>query len=303
MIYSVIVPVYNSQGTLLELFTRTQAVFSALGEEFEMIFVEDCGPDQSWQVVLDLKKAYPERIKAIKLSKNSGQHNALMCGFNYAQGDFVITIDDDLQIPPEEIPLLIRQQQQTNAQLVYGIYEEKRHHLLRNLGSQAVQRVFRSVFNTNGDITSFRLISRTLCHQIISHKQSFIFIDGLLHWHTQYIERVKVVHRERAVGKSNYSPVKLIRLANNLLFNFTTFPLRSLIYLGTFFSLVSFITGIVFMIRKMFFNVPLGYTSIIVSIFFTSSVLLLVVGVIGEYIGRLYTLQNDKPQYSVREVL
>jgi polyisoprenyl-phosphate glycosyltransferase len=303
MIYSVIVPVYNSQGTLSELFTRTQAVFSALGEEFEMIFVEDCGPDQSWQVILDLKKAHPEQIKAIKLSKNSGQHNALMCGFNYAQGDFVITIDDDLQIPPEEIPLLIRRQQQTDAQLVYGVYEEKRHHLLRNLGSQAVQRVFRSVFNTNGDITSFRLISRTLCRQLISHKQSFIFIDGLLHWHTQYIERVKVVHRERAVGKSNYSPIKLIRLANNLLFNFTTFPLRSLIYLGTFFSLVSFITGIVFMIRKMFFNVPLGYTSIIVSIFFTSSVLLLVVGVIGEYIGRLYTLQNDKPQYSVREVL
>jgi len=303
MVYSVIVPVYNSQQTLVELFTRTQEVFRLLGAMFEMIFVEDCGPDQSWQVILDLKKAYPEQIKAIKLSKNSGQHNALMCGFNYAQGDFVITIDDDLQIPPEEIPLLISRQQQTDAQLVYGIYEEKRHHLLRNLGSQAVQRVFRSVFNTNGDITSFRLISRTLCRQLINHKQSFIFIDGLLHWHTQYIERVKVVHRERAVGKSNYSPIKLIRLANNLLFNFTTFPLRSLIYLGTFFSLVSFITGIVFMIRKMFFNVPLGYTSIIVSIFFTSSVLLLVVGVIGEYIGRLYTLQNDKPQYSVREVL
>jgi undecaprenyl-phosphate 4-deoxy-4-formamido-L-arabinose transferase len=303
MLYSVIVPVYNSQETLEQLFTRTQEVFRLMGEAFEMVFVEDCGTDHSWRVIQQLKTTYPDQIKAIKLSRNSGQHNALMCGFNHARGSFVITIDDDLQIPPEEIPHLIRKQQQTDAQLVYGVYGEKKHHLFRNLGSLAVQRVFRSVFNTSGDITSFRLISQTLCSQIISHKQNFIFIDGLLHWHTQYIARVQVKHTERAVGKSNYSPIKLIRLANNLLFNFTTFPLRSLIYLGTFFSLTSFITGIVFMIRKLFFNVPLGYTSLIVSIFFSSSVLLLVVGVIGEYIGRLYTLQNDKPQYSVKEIL
>src|SRR6185503_1562788 len=118
--YSVVVPVYNSEKTLVELFTRTREVFKKLGRSFEMVFVEDCGKDQSWQVLRELSDQYPGEVVAVKLARNFGQHNATLCGFHHAQGRFVITIDDDLQIPPEEIPKLIDEQERSDAELVYG---------------------------------------------------------------------------------------------------------------------------------------------------------------------------------------
>jgi len=299
-LYSVVVPVYNSEQTLEKLFERTQETFSELGLQFEMVFVNDCSRDGSWKVLEKLKKAYPEQVTAIHLAKNFGQHNALMCGFNQIKGDFVVTIDDDLQIPPEEITKLIQKQNQTGADVIYGIYDRKKHNLFRNFGSSAVQLIFRRIFQTTGNITAFRLIKSSLIHNVRQHRQSFVFIDGLLHWHTQFIERELVRHEKREFGRSGYSIKKLLLLTSNLLFNFTTYPLRLLVLLGTFFSVSSFMTGMYYIFRKIFYDVPLGYTSTIVAIFFSSGILLLVIGVVGEYIGRIYSLQNDKPQFSVR---
>ncbi len=299
-LYSVVVPVYNSEQTLEKLFERTQETFSELGLQFEMVFVNDCSRDGSWKVLEKLKKAYPEQVTAIHLAKNFGQHNALMCGFNQIKGDFVVTIDDDLQIPPEEITKLIQKQNQTGADVIYGIYDRKKHNLFRNFGSSAVQLIFRRIFQTTGNITAFRLIKSSLIYNVRQHRQSFVFIDGLLHWHTQFIERELVRHEKREFGRSGYSIKKLLLLTSNLLFNFTTYPLRLLVLLGTFFSVSSFMTGMYYIFRKIFYDVPLGYTSTIVAIFFSSGILLLVIGVVGEYIGRIYSLQNDKPQFSVR---
>jgi len=299
-LYSVVVPVYNSEQTLEKLFERTQETFSKLGLRFEMVFVNDCSRDGSWKVLKKLKQTYPEQVTAIHLAKNFGQHNALMCGFNQIKGDFAVTIDDDLQIPPEEIAKLIQKQNQTDADVVYGIYDRKKHNLFRNFGSSAVQLIFRRIFQTTGNITAFRLIKSSIIHSVRQHRQSFVFIDGLLHWHTQFIERELVRHEKREFGRSGYSVKKLLLLTSNLLFNFTTYPLRLLVLLGTFFSVSSFVTGMYYIFRKIFYDVPLGYTSTIVAIFFSSGILLLVIGVVGEYIGRIYSLQNDKPQFSVR---
>lgn len=302
-VYTILVPVYNSEQTLEELFQRTRDTFAKLQLDFEMILIEDCGSDKSWEKIKALKLDNPGLVTAIKLSKNVGQHNALMCGFNYVKGSYIITIDDDLQIPPEEIEKLIVRQKETNAELIYGIYGEKQHNIFRNFGSNIVQKVVRYVFKTNGNITSFRLLTRTLTEQLRTHDQNYIFIDGLLHWHTQYIERVLVSHEKRKHGHSNYTFAKLMKLASNLVFKFTTFPLRTLSYMGFIFSILSFFTGIAFLVRKLIYDVPLGYTSLIVTIFFSTSVLLLVLGVIGEYVGRLYVLQNKKPQYSIKQIL
>ncbi|MEO5570558.1 MAG: glycosyltransferase family 2 protein [Bacteroidia bacterium] len=299
---SVIVPVYRSESTLEELFGRIDNV---LGKDYtyEVIFVDDDGGDNSWNVIEQLHAKHPEKITAIKLSKNFGQHNAIMCGMHYTKGKFIVTIDDDLQIPPEELIKLIQKQKETNAELVYGVYGQKEHARLRNKGSEMVQKIFRYVFKTTGDITSFRLIKTEMKTKISQHAQSFIFIDGLLHWHTNKISRVLVEHKPRQQGQSGYSFVKLFALAGNLLFNFTTLPLKLMIGAGFTCAVISLIIAVIFMIRKLVYDVPLGFTAIIVTILFIGSILMLFLGILGEYISRLYANQNQKPQFSVKQIL
>ncbi len=300
---SVVVPVFNGEKTLVELFTRLKRTFESLEKSFEVIFVEDSSTDNSWTEICAIKNRYPDHVTAIRLARNFGQHNALLCGLHHVRGHFVITLDDDLQNPPEEIPKLFKKQAEVKVDLVYGIYKIKQHDALRNIGSYIVQRIFRYVFRTDGNITSFRLITYDLVAKLLMHRQSFVFLDGLLHWYTDYISFVEVDHEPRRYGKSGYSITKLLRLANNLLFNFTTIPLRMIIYLGFLTSFFSFLIGVAFIIRRLRYDVPLGFTAIIVSMFFMGGITLLVIGVIGEYLSRLYSLQNDKPQYSIKQML
>lgn len=300
---SIVVPVYNGAKTITELFDRIAATLHAEGHTFEVVFVEDCGKDNSWEVLTQIKARHPNQVTAIKLSRNFGQHNATMCGFKHAKGMLVVTIDDDLQIFPEDIPLLIRKHQETGAELVYGSYGEKNHAAFRNAGSLVVNKTLNIAFGTTGSITSFRLLTRNLKDNIIKHTQNFVFLDGLFNWHTSHIEKVLVRHQSRQEGNSGYTIWKLLSLSSNMLFNFTTLPLKALIYLGMLMSVLSFLTGFFFILRKILFDVPVGFTSIIVTIFFMGGLTLLVLGVIGEYIGRLYTLQNEKPQHSIKQIL
>lgn len=301
---SIVVPVYNGESTLRELFVRIRQTMDNIGLDFQVVFVEDCGKDKSWELICRLKMEYPDFITGIKLNRNFGQHNATLCGFRYTDGDLIVTIDDDLQIFPEDIPLLIQKQEQTGAELVYGSYGEKSHAAFRNAGSLVVNKTLNIAFSTKGSITSFRLITRNLLRNVIQHHQSFVFLDGLFLWHTNLIEKVLVRHQSRREGRSGYNLLKLAQLSSNMLFNFTTLPLKFLVYLGLVISFFSFSAGIFFLIKKLIWDVPIqGYTSLIVAIFFMGGITLLVLGIIGEYIGRLYTLQNAKPQHSVREVV
>lgn len=301
--YSVVIPVYNGEKTLIEVFLRIKTVFEKLEKTFEVIFVEDCGQDNSWNLLKELKLRYPEYLTIIRLSKNFGQHNAIMCGFNHVKGEFVITIDDDLQIPPEEIHKLIDVQIENQSDVVYGVYEQKKHNFFRNIGSYCIQQIFKFVFKSDGPITAFRLIKSSLAHKIRDHTQSFVFIDGFIHWHTKHITRTLVLHNPRLHGESGYSVRKLLTLSANLLLSFTTLPLRLITFLGFVIAILSFGIGLTFTIRKLIYDVPMGYTSIIVSIFFTAGIMLLVMGILGEYISRIFQLQNDRPQFSINEVI
>lgn len=300
--YSVIVPVYNSNKTLQPLLDGIIEVFEKLHETYEIIFVEDCGSDNSWDVLCRLKQEYPDITKIIKLAKNFGQHNAILCGLNNMTGKNVITIDDDLQVHPEEIEKLINELHNTGSDVIYGIYNKKKHGIFRNFGSYMVQIIFKKIFKARNSITSFRLINEHTASKIKDHKENFVFIDGLLHWYTNDFSFVEVRHEQRKSGKSGYNIRNLARLANNLLFNFTTLPLKWMIYFGLTFSFLSFVSALVFIYRKLILDVPLGYTSIIVTIFFFFGITLLVIGIIGEYVSRLYSLQNEKPQYSIKEI-
>ncbi len=301
--YSIIVPVFNSEQTLPGLYERTAAVFMKSGYSFEMIFVDDFSHDKSWEVLTQLKKKYPENIVAIKLAKNFGQHNAVFCGLEHAQGELIITIDDDLQIPPEEIIKLIQVYHEKDADLVYGYFGKKKHSVVRNLGSYFIKKSSRILLHSPGEGSSFRLITAGLVANILKHQQHFMYIDELLLWYTSNIAFTEVRHEKRSVHRSGYSTWKLFKLSANIVIYYTAVPLRIMTYGGFILSVLSFISGIRFIINKITHDVPLGYTSLIVAILFSTSIIMLCLGLIGEYLTRIYQVQNKKPPYSIKKIL
>jgi len=217
---SVVIPVYNSAQTLRELRERLERVLGDLvGERYEIVFVNDGSTDSSWDILNEMAST-SDKIVAVNLTKNFGQHNALMCGFSQAQGMYIITLDDDLQNPPEETPKLFNEIQ-TGYDVVYGIFGTKQHSKFRNLGSEFVQFVYRKTFNMNIRISSFRIIRREIIQRIMSYKKSFTYIDGLISWFTNNIGSVLVEHHQRQEGKSGYSLKKLMVLALNMVTNFS----------------------------------------------------------------------------------
>ena len=300
--YSVIVPVYNSELSLEELYHELESVFRELNLFFEVIFVDDNSHDDSWQALRTLKKAYPECIRIVRLARNYGQHNATLCGFSFANGERIITIDDDLQNPPSEIIKLHEAAEQTEADVVYGVYRTKKHSLLRNIGSQFLKHSAGLIHRSTGNGSSFRLIRRELMLKLLNHVQHFIFLDEVLQWYTDDIMFVEVEHHPRKYNKSGYSSRKLFRVMSNILFQYTTLPLKLLVYGGLIGSLITFAMVVYYLVLKLCFDVPLGYTSLIVSILFSTSIILFSLGIIGDYLRRIYLVQNKKPPYSIKKV-
>ncbi|MFA5419855.1 MAG: glycosyltransferase family 2 protein [Bacteroidales bacterium] len=301
--FSVVVPVFNSADSLTELFTRLKAFFEGQKKSFEVIFVEDGGDDGSWEVLGKLKEHFPDLIKAIKLDRNFGQHNATMCGFGFAKGNQIVTIDDDLQHPPEEIIKLIHQAEKEQSVITYGIYSKKQHSFARNILSKSVKTSSKLFHNGAENGSSFRLIDRKIIQKVLDHQVSFVFIDEIIYWYTDKIAFVEVNHVKREHNQSGYNPMRLFMMAANLTYFYTNIPLKIMVYSGFIISFFSFITAIKFIIQKIFFNVPLGYTSVIVTILFSTSIIVFSLGVIGGYLSRIQTVQNKKPPYHISKVL
>jgi glycosyltransferase involved in cell wall biosynthesis len=301
--YSIAVPVFNSSSTLNELFTRLSGIMEGQDKGWEVIFIDDGSQDDSWKVLTELKSSNPDHITAIRLRKNFGQHNATFCGFNFMKGQWLITLDDDLQNPPEEILKLISAQQEMDADLVYGVYEKKHHSYARNVGSNYIKRTSR-ILGRPGEGSAFRLISRDIVQKLLMHHQNFIFIDELLHWYTDNIIFVNVLHERRKNKKSGYGTRKLWGLVTNLMIYYTSLPLKLMTYGGLISSAFFMVLSLIFIINKIFFNVPIpGYTSIIVAILFSTSLILFCLGIIGEYLSRIYMVQNRKPPYAIKKVI
>lgn len=303
MKYSVVIPVYNSQNSLNELFQRLKKTFESFESEttYEVIFVDDFSKDESWGVLKSLKKEHPEHLKIIRLAKNYGQHNAIFCGFRNSTGERIITIDDDLQQAPEDIVLLVNRMDDTDADLVYGVGGNK-HSVSRKIGSDLYKKGSKYIDKKYGEGSSYRLLTSSLLKKVIAHKQHFIFIEELLFWYTEWIEVVKVQHHPRKSGKSGYSPLKIFRLVVKSSVNYSNWPLKFMIYGGGFLSLLFFLIGLYFIYKKIFIGVLVpGFTALIVAIFFSTSILLLCFGIVGKYLFNIYDILNDKPTYSIKE--
>jgi glycosyltransferase involved in cell wall biosynthesis len=300
---SVVVPVYRSEGSVRPLVARLLRVLAATGLSHEIVLVEDGGGDGSWDVLCELQAADPDRIVAIQLMRNYGQHNALMCGFRSTRGRYIVTIDDDLQNPPEEVTKLLAAMQTGRFDLVYGTYPSKKHSLWRNAGSALVSTFYRVVFNSAVTISSFRAIDRPLLESIFPYDLNFTFIDGLLAWNTQRIGQVEVEHQPRAAGRSGYNPRKLIHLAFNLFTNFSLVPLQLVSWLGLALAGTGFVLVVFYLIQALRAQITVpGYASTIIAILVVGGAQLLALGIIGEYLGRLHLNVNRKPQYTVRTV-
>ncbi len=301
--YSIIVPVFNSEETLEELYSRLSKVFIEIGNTYEVIFVEDGGSDNSWDVISKLKKDFPDNVVAIKLSKNFGQHNATMCGFTFARGEKIITIDDDLQNPPEEIKKLIECFESNNSDITYGIYTKKQHDFARNVMSKTVKKSNKVFMKGAGKGSSFRIINHKIIKRLLEHNITFIFIDEVMQWYTNRISFVEVEHMKRLHNKSGYSSLKLFLLASDLTYYYTNIPLKMMVYGGMIISFFSFLLALKFIIQKLFYDVPLGYTSVIVAVLFSTSIIVFSLGVIGGYLSRIQIVQNKKPQFNIEELL
>jgi undecaprenyl-phosphate 4-deoxy-4-formamido-L-arabinose transferase len=301
---SVVIPVYNSAEILPALYARLRAVLAAFDRPYEIVFVDDGSQDASWAVLEGLQRDDPAHVVAVQLMRNFGQHNALMCGFRHARGDYVITMDDDLQHPPEEIPKLLAVMRANDLDLVYGAYDSKRHGAAKNLASRLVNLFYRFVFQSSVTVTAFRAVRRELVDTILSYTLNFTFVDGLLAWNTRRTGEVTVAHHPRAAGRSGYRLGKLLTLAFNLFTNFSLVPLQLVSFCGVGAAIVGFALGVYYLYQYTISGITVpGFASTIVSILVLGGLQLLGLGILGEYVGRLHLNVNRKPQYSVRRVV
>jgi glycosyltransferase involved in cell wall biosynthesis len=303
--YSVIIPVYNSAKIVALVIERTRAFFAQHGLSYEIILVNDGSRDGSWAVISAQAAQYPE-VTAINLLRNYGQHNAVFAGINHSRGLHVITIDDDLQNPPEEIIHLIDAMREGNHDLVFGRFVQKQHSLVRRLGSGLIRQMNNRIFMCPPDIvpTNFRLIRRDVVDRMLGYRTAYPYTTGLGLMFAQSVGNAWVKHQERHEGKSNYNLVRIVSLVLRILFNYSIWPLRLVTITGFVIASVSFLIGVVLIVRKLFDNIQIeGWTGIMVMLALLNGVIILMLGMLGEYTIRILQQMNSKETYHIKEIV
>jgi undecaprenyl-phosphate 4-deoxy-4-formamido-L-arabinose transferase len=298
---SVVVPVYNSEGSLPLLVERLAAVLKENADSFELILVDDGSRDASWMVIAELAEEQ-SWITGIQLARNYGQHNALLCGIREASYEVIITIDDDLQHPPEEIPKLLAKLSQ-GFDVVYGAPNVQQHGVLRNLASRITKTVLKGAMGveTAAKVSAFRGFRTSTRDAFSSYDSPYVSIDVLLTWATARFAAVDVNHDPRRVGTSNYTPRKLVKHALTMMTGFSTMPLQiasigGLVFTGMGLLVLTYVVGSA-LIRGR--TVP-GFAFLASTIALFSGVQLFALGMIGEYLARMHFRSMGKPTYAIR---
>jgi len=299
---SIVVPVYNSEGSLGALIDRLEAVLEKTGEPFEAILVNDGSRDRSWQVINELVERYPW-VRGINLMRNYGQHNALLCGIRQVQYGTFVTIDDDLQNPPEEIPTLLAKLDE-GFDVVYGTPQQEQHGLWRDLASQITKMALQTAMGVDvaRKVSAFRAVRTQVREAFTTYRSPFVSIDVLLTWGTSRFAALTVRHESRTIGVSNYTFMKLVMHALNMMTGFSVKPLQVASLVGFGFTL--FGVGILLYVVVRYFvrggSVPgFPFLASVIAIF--SGVQLFALGIIGEYLARMHFRMMDRPAYTVRE--
>ena len=273
---------------------------------FEIILVNDGSSDDSETICAGLQERYPDTVSFIHLSRNFGEHNAVLAGMNHTQGDYVGVLDDDGQNPPEEILNMLAACKSGHYDVVYGRYRTKQHNWFRNLGSWFNDKMANIMLKKPADLylSSFKVMNRFVVNEVVRYQGAFPYIDGLVFRSTRNISQIDVEHRERADGKSNYTWRKLFHLWMNMFLSYSIIPLRISAILGIVTSMLSVVLIVAIVVEKLWVNpdLPLGIPSIRIGIGVCAGIQLIILGTIGEYLGRLFLDHSGTPQYVVRYV-
>ena len=299
---SIVIPVYNGAGCIADLVGALEDLSIEGGHE--IVLVNDGSADNSLAVCHALFDKARIPLTVVNLARNYGEHNAVMAGLRYASGAHVITMDDDLQNPPEEVQRLLAFAQRNGKEVVYTYYDDKRHAVWRNLASRFTNRVADFVLDKPRGLylSSFRCMTAFVAREIIRYEGPFPYVDGLILQVTHDIDRLLVRHLPRATGSSNYTVRRLLRLWMNMFVNFSVMPLRISTLTGFALSALGAIGVAMAVGEALLSSPPPGWASLMAAVLLLSGVQLVILGIVGEYLGRLYLTVNRRPQSVVKEV-
>lgn len=303
-LYSIIIPVFNSEEIIETTVKRTLSAFINFKLELEILLINDGSNDNSWKIIKKIAEINPQ-VKSINLLKNYGQHTAVLCGIQKASGDFLVTIDDDLQNPPEEIIKLINKINE-GYDLVFAEFTSKKHSEYRKLGAKFVNYLNTKIFNkpNNIKLSNFRIFTKEVAERLGNYNTFYPYIPGLLLMFSSKIANTETEHKAREIGKSNYSLIRILKLISRLLFNYSSYPLKVLTSIGFIIALISFLLGGYFVLKSLIIesNVP-GWTTIIVLISFFNGFLIVMLGILGEYVTRILKELSVNKSYQIREIV
>jgi len=299
---SLVIPVYNGSQTIGRLVERIHTVFASM--QFEVILVNDGSQDDSEAVCAKLVEKLPQIVTFVQLSRNFGEHNAILAGLSQARGRYIAVLDDDGQNPPEQVVPMLEELKRKDYDVIYGHYIKKRHSWFRNAGSWFNDRIATFILDKpkNLYLSSFKVMTRLVVDEITRYRGPYPYIDGLICRTTRKIGQIPVQHRANIGGTSRYSFRNLVRLWLNMFLNFSTAPLRFSVYVGLFTSCLSVLALVLILIDKIWIspNLTMGIPTVLGSIVFFSGIQLMILGLVGEYLGRLYLDHTGTPQYIVR---
>jgi undecaprenyl-phosphate 4-deoxy-4-formamido-L-arabinose transferase len=301
---SVVIPVYRSADSLPELLAELARVLPTMSAAYEVVLVDDASPDDSWRVIQALVPQYPF-LRAIQLMRNYGQHNALLCGIRAARFDVIVTMDDDLQHPPDQIPALLAELDK-GYDVVYGAPEAEQHGLLRDLASQVTKWALQGAMGVEiaRKVGAFRVFRTALREAFTGFHGPLVNIDVLLTWGTTRFSAVAVSHQPRKYGQSNYTFRKLVRHALNMITGFTVLPLQVASLIGFLFFGFGMLVLIYVVGRYLLEGTPVeGFPFLASIIALFAGAQLFALGIIGEYLARMYLRSMDRPVYTVRTTL
>ena len=305
MLYSFVIPCYKSSKTIRKVVELTMQELERIGKTpYEFVLVDDFSPDEG-ETVKELEAVADDYscVKVIELARNSGQHNAIMAALNYAEGDAIIAMDDDMQTHPSQLSALFEEFDK-GADIVYGYYPQKKHSLFRNFGSYINYLSVRILIGKPKDMktSSYWIIRKFVRDYVIQYKSQYTHLQGLFLRTTKNIKCVPIKHFEREVGQSGYTFRKLIGLWSNIM-GYSIVPLRMATYCGYFFSLIGILGALFVIIRKILIpTMAIGWPSTMAAICFFAGINLLFLGLIGEYLGRMFLGMNKYPQFVVRKI-
>ncbi len=300
---SLVIPCYTSATVIGKLVSELERL--RIEGNHELVLVNDGSQDGTAEVCRELVRDAVIPVTFVDLARNFGEHNAVMAGLRVARGDYIITMDDDGQNPPAEMVRLYHFARESDKDVVYTRYTEKQHARWRNLGSRFANRLADFLLDKPKGfyLSSFRCMRSFVADQICRYEGPYPYVDGLILQVTQSLGVMQVAHAERQIGRSGYNLRRLVHLWLNLFLNFSVVPLRVSAVLGLVASAAGFLATLVVVAEALFSDTPRGWGSLMSVLLLLCGVQLLTVGLVGEYVGRMYLTANRRPQSVIRSVL